>query len=113
MNFFIFNNGYYDPNQNNDPGQYTYSGGQSWVYYLFGGIFVVLAIVCAWLTWKYRHSKQQYEHLFDTFGQFKRFWYANRFIIMMLLTIVMIICAVVFFTMNDTLASQSASQSSS
>lgn len=26
MNFFVFNNGYYNPNQNNDPGQYTYEG---------------------------------------------------------------------------------------
>lgn len=112
MNYFIFNDTY-DPNQNNDPGDYTYSGAPSWVYYLCGAIFVVLALLCAWYTWRVRHSREQYDHLMDTFGQFKRFWYTYRFVIMMLVTIVLIICAVVFFTMNNTLAQQMASQKTS
>lgn len=103
MNFFVFNNNPYQ-----EPGNYSYGGSPSWVYYLCGGIFIVLAILSAWYTWKVRHSKQEYEHLMDTFNQFKRFWMSNRFTIMLLVTIVLVVCAVVFFTMNDTLASQSS-----
>ncbi|MDE5553222.1 MAG: hypothetical protein K2I67_01600 [Malacoplasma sp.] len=103
MKFFILNA---DPYQ--DPGNYPYSGSPSWIYYLFGAIFVVLAILSAWYTWKVRHSKEEYSHLMDTFGEFKRFWITHRFTIMILITVILIACSIVFFTMNDTLAVQSS-----
>lgn len=105
MVFFILND---DVNAYNDPGQYTYGGAPSWVYYLCGGIFVVLTLLCAWYTWRVRDSKNKYAHLMDTFNEFKKFWYTHRFSIMIFVTIVMLVCAIVFFTMNNTLASQVA-----
>ncbi|QHG89298.1 hypothetical protein [Malacoplasma iowae] len=50
---------------NNDPinNSTGYLGPQSWVYYLIGAIFLVLAIVSGFFCYKYRNSKREFETL--------------------------------------------------
>lgn len=103
MNWFLLN-----ATGTEDPGNYPYVGAPSWVYYLCGAIFVVLALLSAWYTWRVRDSKREYEHLLDTYGQFKRFWLTYRFPFMILVTIILVICAITFFTLNDVLANQAS-----
>lgn len=88
-------------NGTNDPGQYVFYGNKSWVYYLFGAIFLVLTLLSFWYTWKIRHSKKEYESIAVTFGWFKKFWYQHRFAIMILVTVTLFIISIAFFTLNS------------
>lgn len=78
----------------------TYSGDQSWVYYLMGAFFVLFTLISAYYSYRYRNSRKEYENLTHMFGEFKRFWYLNRQTFFILLTIICLICSVVFFAMN-------------
>lgn len=84
-----------------DPGNYPYYGEKSWVYYLLGAIFVVFTLISLWYTWKVRNSKQEYENISVSYNWFKRFWYCNRFMIMIMITIVLGFIAISFFLVNS------------
>lgn len=92
-------------NSTNDPGQYVFGGKNSWLYYLFGAIFLVLALVSLWYTWKVRHSKQEYANIAQSYGWFKKFWYLNRYPIMIMVTVVLVVIAISFFMLNSKLIS--------
>ncbi|MCF0217611.1 MAG: hypothetical protein HUJ42_01005 [Malacoplasma sp.] len=81
-------------------GDYQPGNVTSWLYYLFGAIFVVLAIVCLVFAWLYRNTRKEYENLAFSFGQFKRFWYKYRFALMILFAVACIAIAIAFFTTN-------------
>ncbi|RXY97025.1 hypothetical protein D8X55_01925 [Malacoplasma penetrans] len=89
-----------------DPGNFPYYGEQSWVYYLLGGIFTAFTLLSLWYTWRVRNSKAEYESISVSFNWFKRFWYVNRFSIMIMITIVLGVIAVSFFLVNSVIVSQ-------
>lgn len=70
------------------------------VFYTFGGIFIVLGIVCLGFAIKYRKTREEYERIAQTLNAVKRFWYLNRFIFFILLAIVCIATSIALFT-ND------------
>lgn len=90
-------------NSGNDPGQYLFSGKHSWLYYLFGAIFLGLALISLWYTWKVRHSKEEYQGIAESFNWFKKFWYLNRYPIMIIITIVLVVISISFFMLNSQL----------
>ncbi|MDE6429510.1 MAG: hypothetical protein K2K18_03310 [Malacoplasma sp.] len=87
-------------NGTNDAGQYNFYGHKSWVYYLFGAIFLVLTLLSLWYTWKVRHSKKEYENIAISFNWWKKFWYEHRFAIMILVTVALFMISIAFFTLN-------------
>ncbi|EGZ30823.1 hypothetical protein [Malacoplasma iowae] len=88
---------------NNDPinNSTGYLGPQSWVYYLIGAIFLVLAIVSGFFCYKYRNSKREFENIADSYHWFKKFWLLNRFTFLFMITLILLICSVIFFLMNS------------
>lgn len=86
-----------------NPGSLEFSGSQSWIYYLFGALFVVFTLVCAFFAYKYRDSKKEYEPIAHMFSSIKRFWFLNRFAFFLMTGLICAICAVVFFVMNPVL----------
>lgn len=83
-----------------NPGSLDFSGPQSWIYYLFGAIFIVLTLISAFFTYRYKDSKKEYESIAHIYGPFKKFWYLNRFAFFIMLSIICAICAIVFFLIN-------------
>lgn len=84
-----------------NPGEIDISGPTSWLYYLFGAVFLLLTIVCVFFMFKYRNSKKEFEPIAQTFSTIKRFWLLNRFLFFVLLSIILGICAIIFFSMNS------------
>ena len=84
-----------------DPGQMTIHGEKHWIYYLFGAIFLVLTLLSLWYTWRIRNSKKEYETIAVSFSLFKKFWYEHRFAIMILVTVILLIISISFFTLNS------------
>lgn len=96
--FFILQAINNDDPINNSSG---YLGPQSWVYYLIGAVFLVLAIISGILCYLYRNTKREYENIAESFNWFKKFWFLNRFTFMFMITLILFICSMIFFLMNS------------
>lgn len=83
-----------------------YAGQQHWVYYLIGAIFFVLSIVTIFFSFKWRHSKSKYENYNYPINEFVKFWHMNKFAFMVMLSLILIICGIVFMLMNPLLLKQ-------
>ncbi len=79
----------------------VYGGAQHWVYYLIGAIFLVLAILCAYVAYRWRHSREEAQNYNYNYNEFVRFWQLNKFAFMICLTVVLFLCAIIFFLMNS------------
>lgn len=84
---------------NSASGNVNYTGEPHWAYWLMGGILLFVSIFFAYLIYRWR-DRNSHEHLSHTYGEFKKFWYKNRFAIMILLTVVVFACSIFFFLMN-------------
>lgn len=84
-----------------NPGELEFSGNQSWVYYLCGAIFLILGLVSAFFSFKYRNSKKEYENIATTYSWFRRFWLLNRFLFFLLISIICVLSGIIFLLMNS------------
>lgn len=91
------------------PGEIEFDGPISWLYYLFGAIFLILTLICCYFAYKFKDSKKEYESIAHIYGQFKKFWYLNRFLLFFSLTVICLICSILFFSMNTILISNGVS----
>lgn len=80
-----------------------YSGQQHWAYYLIGTIFFLLSIVTIFFSIKWRHSRSEFENYNYTSNEFIKFWHMNKFGFMVMLSLVFIICGIIFIIMNPLL----------
>lgn len=74
---------------------------QHWIYYLFGGIFLIVSIIPIIFAVKWKNSRSEFENYNYEYNEFKKFWELNKFAFMVMLSVILIICGVVFLVLNN------------
>lgn len=83
---------------NVDPGTINVRVEAHWAYHVGGAICLALLVLCGWLTYRAFINKDNYYDVeSDKLYWLKNFWHKNRIGFYIMVDIILVACAIVFF----------------